>query len=893
MSWIGRFRNQFRRDSLSSEIDEELAAHLEEAAERGRSPEEARRAMGNALLYRERSRDIRMLPWLDGIASDVQFGWRQIRKNRVASAAAVLSLALAMGSTAAAFRLVDAVLLRTLPVAEPQHLFSLATTNWIGLDGVPEDHDDFDYPTLRRYREVAGQRADLLLMGMNSRAFAVFGSGGGEPVYRQFVSGNVFPSFGMKPALGRLIEPSDDAKSAAPVAVISHDFWARRFGSDPQVIGRTFRMPGHVFEIVGVAPQGFTGTEPGIVTDVFLPSMMNDAPFEQRGFSWFQIWLRTKPGNTPEQIRQLLQADLMRDHQAQLKRLSADTPKRIIDAYMSQMVKLNPAAAGSSALQRNFRRPLLILSGLVALVLLIACANVGNLLAAQATGRAREMALRVSIGAGRRRLIQLVLVESALLAIIASAVGALFAWWSAPLIVSMLAPPEEPVRLILSADVRAIGFGVALTVLVIFLFGLAPALRASSVQPMSVLKGGQDPHAGRRLMRSLIAAQTAFCVLVLFIAGLFLTTFVRLATRPLGFTPDHLLLVVTGGVGPRASDSDRAAGAAAQVADRLREVPGVESVASAGWPLLSGNRWTGTVLVGGRRVESREPYFLEVSPEFFDTMRIGWMEGRGFRPGDAGPGLGKQNQPVGGVGIVNETFAREFFGGRSPVGQTMERVIQVNAGRDITAPLEIIGVVKDAVYGSVRERIPPTVYFPAGRDPGAFIIRTSGDPLTLAPTLRRVISDTHVLQVAGVRTQDSLVRNQMIRDQLLATLASFFAIVALVLAAVGLYGVLNYSVVRQTREIGIRLALGARATHVVRRTASGALGMVLIGLAVGLVAGLALGRLVESLLFEVKITDLSSIGGPIMALLAAAAIAALPPAIRAVRIDPAETLRSE
>jgi len=886
MSWIRRFRNQFRRERLNREVDEELAAHIDEAVARGRSGEEAQRAFGGALLQRERSRDIRLLPRLDALFADFVFGWRQLKKNRVASAAAILSLALAIGATTAAFRLVDAVLWRNLPVATPERLFFLAITNSGAEDRLPY-HDDFDYPTFRQYRQIIGDRADVMLVGMTSRETDFLDSGDEpEPIYRQYVSGNIFGVFGIQPALGRLLTLNDDLKPGAhPVAVLSYDYWTRRFGRDPKAVGKTIHIAKRQYEIVGVAAKGFTGTEPGFVTDVFIPSMMNTQALDAPGWSWFRIWVRPKPGITPEQIRQPLQAALQFEQQARIKTLSSDTPKQAIDAYLSHAVVFFPAASGASEFQRVYRRPLLILGVLVALVLLVACANVGNLLTAQATARAREMALRVSIGAGRGRLIQMVFVESALLAVTASALGTLLAWWSAPFVVSMLAPADDPVRLILDADWRAAGFGVVLTAAVTFLFGLAPALRASSIKPINALKGGEDPHSRRRLMNSLVAAQTAFCVLVLFVAGLFVTTFERLENRPLGFSPKGVLLLET--------DFSRKQPLVVQmqVAERLRQVPGVEAVGLASWGLLTGNGWTGSVRVPGRAIEVRSPYFLGVSPGFFETMRIGLLGGRDFRPGDGAPHLEGRNQLVGGVGIVNEAFARTYFDGQNPVG----RFADVRQGKDVSARMEIVGYVRDAIYRTLREPFQPTVYVPrAEEDGGTFVVRTSGDPLPLAPMLRREISQARSdFHVRSLGPQSDFVRRQMIRERLLATLSMFFAIVALALAAIGLYGVLNYSVVQQRREIGIRLALGARSAHIVRGVTGGIFGMVFLGLAIGLAGGLESVRFVDTLLFGVKMTDLGVVAAPILTLLAAAVLAALPPVIRAVRIDPARTLRSE
>jgi predicted permease len=887
MSWSRRFANLFRQRRLNDELDEELASHIEEAVERGRSAAEARRALGIALNHREASRDIKLLPSLDALARDIVFGWRQLNKHRAVSAAAILSLALGIGSTTVSFRLVDAVLLRTLPIDHPERVFFLANT-FIDRDGRPELRDDFDYPSFRRYRDAVAGRADLMVVGMTPRQEGTFGPANEpENFYRQYISGNVFGVFGLQPAMGRLLTANDDLTPGAhPVAVLSYDFWTRRFARDPHVAGRTFQYANARYEIVGVAPKGFTGTEPGSVTDVFLPAMMNAQAIDSPGWSWFRIWARPKPGVAPGQVRQMLQALITNEHQDRVRKIPADTPKPVIDAYLSESLLLFPAGSGASEIQKEYRRPLLILACLVALVLLVACANVGNLLTAQAEARGREMALRVSIGAGKPRLIQMVLVESALLAMLASAAGALFSWWSAPFVVSMLAPPEDPVRLVLNADWRTLGFGLALAVSVTLGFGLGPALRASSVKPVSALKGGEDPRSRRGFMNSSIAAQMALCVLVLFVAGLFVTTFQRLKNHSLGFSDQHVLVMEAA-----AGNKKQPPAIWMEVARRLRQTPGVESVSIAGWALLTGNHWTASVRVPGRAAEPRPPYCLDVSPGFFETMRIGLIGGRDFRPGDLQPRLNNKEQPMAGAGIVNEAFARRYFDGHNPIGS----VVYVRQNKDAVAPMQIVGYVRDAAYSSVRERVRPTVYVPIDERSGAtFIVRTTGGPRALAPILRRAVPRARSeFRVGNIDSQSALAGRQMIRERLLATLSLFFAAVALVLAAIGLYGVLNYSVMRQRREIGIRMALGASSTHVVRRVTTGALTMVCLGSVMGLAAGLASARFIEALLFEVKATDTQMVAAPILALFGVAILAALPPAIRAVRIDPARTLRSE
>ena len=710
---------------------------------------------------------------------------------------------------------------------------------------------------------------------------------GGDPeiALRQYLSGNAFATLGLQPALGRLLGPADDVTPGGhPVAVLSYDYWIRRFSRDPAVIGKTLLAGSLSLEIVGVAPRGFTGTEPGGVTDFFLPAMMNAQALNSPGWSWFRMWVRPRPGVGEDQVRAMLNARYRANRAASLKSLPTDTPQARLDEYLAEEVRLVPAGSGVSALQKTFRRPLLIVGALAALVLLVACANVANLLAGQAAARIREMALRVSIGAGRWRLIQLVLVESLLLSVAASIVGVIFAAWSAPLVVSMLAPIERPIRLMLDIDWRALGFGVSLAMAVALLFGLAPALRAASVDPLGALKGAH-PHVPRRLTNVLIGAQMAFCMFLLVAGGLFVLTFQQLLRQPLGFSDRHLLVMPVEGRARQSPESWM------PVLDHLRQMPGVASVAVAGWAPLTGNRWRSAVRVEGGAFHPKSPHFVGVSSGYFDTMETPMLHGRDFRPGDVPPRTGDQQQPLAGVGIVNEAFAKTYFAGRNPVGER----VQVRQTKDVEASMEIVGLVRDAVYYDVREPMAPAVYVPLeSRNGGTIMIRTTSDPVPLAPLLRREVTRAQPdLRVRAVELQSAFVKQQMIRERLLATLSVFFAGVALLLAGIGLYGVLNASVLRQRREIGIRMALGAGAAHVVRRVTLRAIGVVCLGSAVGLAGGVAFGRFVEALLFQVEPTDIGSLAVPIAVLTVAAVLASLPAAIRAARIDPARTLRTE
>jgi len=888
MSWWSRLANVFRGDRLSREIDEELQSHIEEAIELGRDPAEARRALGPALRLREESRDLRLITWLDSLRADAVFGWRQLKKNKVASAAAILSLALGIGACTSAFRLIDALLLRPLPVSDPDRLFAVAFEGPNAAAGRLMVYDSCSYPMFQQMRAAVKDQAELIAISYADRTDLTYGSDEEmEKAYMQYVSGWMFSSLGLRPALGRLLTESDDLKPGAhPYAVLSYDYWKHRFGQDPKVIGRTLHMGTDLYEIVGVGPERFNGTETGMVTDVFVPMMMkNPRTLASPNDFWLRTLVRLRPGAAPEPVHERLLATFRAIQQERAKGFTT-MPRQRLEQYFKERLMLEPAAAGRSNLQRDYRRPLAALGILVALVLLIACANVANLMTAQATARAREMALRVSIGAGRARLVQLVLVESAWIGFLAAAIGFVFAWWSAPLVVSMISPPDNPVRLFLTADWRLLGFGLALTFGVTFLFGLAPALHASAVQPVIALKGGKDPHSRRRLMHSLIAAQAAFCFVVLFVAGLFVVTFERLSDQPTGFSAERVLTLET------VARPAQLPVYWDQIAGHLRQVPGVERVALAGWALMSGETAVGFISINGELPTEIFSDFLSVSPGWLETMRIPLIDGHDFRADDAYPH----------VAIVNQAFAKQYFSGADPVGKSFERV-DSTGGR---VRLEIVGYVRDArSRDDLRLPIRPTAYIPfhtldasgafqpMGR--GTFIVRaSSSNPLVVAPTLRREVPGTWPgFRVSNIRTQTEINQSRNLRERLLGRLAFFFGVVALLLAGVGLYGVLDYSVLQRRREVAIRMALGAQAGDLARRVTADVFSMVLAGALAGLALGFASVRYIESLLYGVKPSDPRMVALPALTIVAAALLAALPPVIRAVGIEPSVTLRDE
>ena len=871
MSLWSRIANVFRGDRLIRDIEEELQSHIAEAITEGRDPGEARRAFGSVLSHRERSRDIRLIPWLESLCADAVFGWRQLLKRKVTSAAAVLSLALAIGSCDAAFRLMDAMLWRPLPIVAPERLYVLSR-EVAGPDGKVLTSDNFEYPMFRQMRAQVKDQAELIAASSADHIDLTYGSDQEtEKAYQQYVSGWMFQSFGIRSALGRVFTENDDLTPGAhPYAVLSYDYWKRRFAEDPKVVGRTFRTGNEVYQIVGVAEGPFTGTEPGTVTDIFLPTMMmkNNA-IVRSDYQWILTLVHLRPGVSVPLVREKLRP-VFRAFVEERAKVSAVNPIR------DQRLEVNHASAGVSGLQRGYRTALFVLGGLVMLVLLISCANVANLMTAQATARQREMALRVSIGAGRWRLVQLVVIECAWLAFFAAGIGACFASWAAPLVVGMIGTPDNAVRLILPADWRVLGFGVAVALGCTILFGLAPALRASGMKPVSALKGG-SPHMRARMMQLLIAAQVAFCVLVVFVAGLFMATSNRLSRQHTGFAAERLLTVET--VTPQPQPEPLWS----QVADRLRTVPGVEAVALCEWPLMTGGSWNGFISVNGAAPGPAASYFLSVSPEWRALMKIPLLQGRDLRASDTLPGSA----------LVNQAFARQYLEGENPVGRSFE-VVPNEGHRD---RYQIVGLVGDARYRDMREPMKPTAYFPFQADysRATFMIRTvSQNPLAMASALRLEVPRARPgFRVSNIRTQTALIEQHTGRERLLSILALFFGVVALSLAGVGLYGVLDYSVLQRRREIGIRIAIGAQATDIARRVIMDVFAVVLAGLLFGIISGIASIRFIETLLFEVKATDVGVLALATLTMLAVSLLAALPAVVRAVRIDPVTMLRSE
>lgn len=917
MSLFSRLRNTIRPQRLDSEILDEMSDHIARRAADLRAQgmseleaqQQAARRFGNATQLREQSREIRLATVVETTFQDIRYAWRGMLKSPAFALTATLSLALAIGANTAIYSIVDAALLRPLPVPEPDRLFTLSRPA-IDNPGAPEE-EWFSYPLYQQFRNAADGSARLALFGPSNQTEVQIPNKNAptEEAICAYASGDAFDILKVPPALGRVFTTEEDRGPwGAPYLVISYDYWQRRFHGDPGVLGQHMRIGRHGYNIVGVARQGFFGVEPGKFTDIWIPAMMYSKPaFTSIGWNWFRIIGRMNPGATLTQIHAKLQPSFSANEDALVK-THPTMPPSIQRKFRELPLHVRSGARGSSSFQTTFARPLWIVLGVAAGILLIACANVASLLLARATARASEMAMRVSLGAGRLRLVRQLLTESLLLSAIAGALGWGFAQLATPLLVNGLSKDTDPVRFALSMDTRVLFFCAAISTLAAVFFGLLPAMQSSGAQPMRELHGLRGASGRLRMGRFFVGLQVAFAFALIMGGASFLFSLKNLLSVDAGFDPHHVAIIY---VSTQLSDITQKP-ALNEFMDELQRrteaLPGVQSAAISQWPLFSNNSNATQVILPGKPLPDREEYIMSVSPRYFATMKIPLLAGREFEHRDrdyhhtgpaptivnevpALPYFGNEDPAKGPRPmIVNQALARKYFGTDDVVGKIFE-----TPDDDKRMCREIIGVVANTTYGSLREGPQPIMYsISRGSSYFSMYVRS---PLDLGTVVKMIERETeaigHGSRVREVTTLDTLIGNTLLREKLLAGIGGTFAFLGLLLAAIGLFGLLNYSVTRRTKEIGIRAALGARRPALVFLVLKDMLGMIAAGLFVGLAGSLAFMTFVRSLLFGVRPLDPLVMTTAAAVFLAAAFLAGGLPASRAASIDPMIALRHE
>jgi len=842
----------------------------------------------------------------DEMFQDLRFGARMLLKNPGFTLVATLLLALGIGANTAIFSVVDAVLLRMLPVREPERLVLLGRA--IG----SAQGNNFSYSNFEQFRDHDRTLSGLLAYYPLRLTVSVDGQT--EPAINgQLVTGSYYPVLGVNASLGRTIAPDDDrAPGAHPVCVISDGYWRRRFGRDPAVVGKTIHLSGFPFIIIGVTPPEFFGLEVGASMDISVPTMMQEQVMPEIGrivnsgnnrFRMFRIMGRLRPAATMEQARASLGLLYQQQLADRFERLSNSPKGKKPNASMlEERLTVVSGSKGLSALRRQFSQPLLIVMSVVALALLIACANVAGLMLARAVARRKEMAVRLALGAGRLRLVRQLLTESVLLAGLGGLLGLLFAWWGARSLQPLLSQGEIPIHLSLNPDLRILGFTAAVAMLTGALFGLAPAFAATRVDLQSALKQDSQGKSGARLSfgRVFVVAQVALSLLLLVGAGLFVRSLQKLRQVDAGFARENALVLKLEPVGSdnKGRARPRLTALYDELLRRVEAMPGVQQASLVGYSPISRSEWVvmgqnpefgNPISVEGYQPQSDEEmriHWMQVYPNSFATLGIPLISGRDFGAQDS------RDAPK--VAVINESMARRFFGNESPVGRRFGIGVSEHSG-----DIEIIGVVKDAKYKSLREPNRPMFYLPfaqanTGRGQMTLIVRTAGDPGPVAvATQREARALDPAMPMFEVETLATQLDASLVQERLVATLSSVFGLLALLLACIGLYGVMAYDVTSRTREIGVRMALGASAQRIVGMTLGETLRLVGIGVVFGLGASLAVTRWVKSLLFGLQPHDPLTIGLAVLLLLAVAAVAGFLPARRAARVDPMVALRHD
>lgn len=868
--WMWRLRGTFAGpDSLEDELRSHLEMAVEDAARRGLPVREARLRAGGLAQASEAVRDQGKIGWLSDLLRDSRHGARLLAGSPLFTAAAIVSLALGIGANTAIFSLIDAVVLRHIPVHEPERL-----VQFIKIHGT-SSRRDISYPLFVHLRDQARGFDGLLAQAPMGRKDVLF-EAEAETIHTEVVSGNYYSLLGISAVAGRVF----DGDSPGPDAVISYAFWKRRFGLDPGIIGKTFRLNRTVFTIIGVAPPGFHGVIVGAAPEVTFPLSVDGEVrggeswhrFDTR--SWLSVMGRVRKEQSFEQAQAEAAAVFSRLGQSEAGRQNNE---RFRTQTLDQRMRLKPAGNGLDELQERFSEPLRLLMGIVALVLLIACANLANLLLGRAAARRREISVRLAMGAGRGRVIRQLLTEGLLLAAAGGGLGVVLACWSANALVTMMSNGGDRIAIDILPDARVLGFAMIVSIVACLLFSLAPAIQATrqGIQPGLTEGRGSSQW---RLGRGLIAAQVAISLLLLIGAGLFGRTLLNVYAMENGFDGNRVTLFSV--------SADRAAlqGQAlrSRVMRDLRLMPGITS-ASYGFSPIGPTGWNSSMRIEGHTFGPNESDMAQlnfIGPDYFKTLRTPVLAGREFNERDT-----ETSSPV---AMVNQTFARRFLADQAVLGKW------VNIAGE-PERMEIVGVVEDVKSRSFRRETEPAVFIVSAQRGaptrgGVYLVRGNVDAAVIDTALKRI---DPALRAVDLRSLDEHLSRSILRERLLGMLAGLFGGLSLLLVCVGVYGVMGFHVVRRQREIGIRMALGARPMEVIGMILREAMLPVLIGAAVGIGSALGLTQLAEKTLFGVKPTDPLTFAGACLLLVTLALAAGYFPSRAAARISPVDALRCE
>jgi len=878
LAWL-RVKTLVLRRKLDRDLNEELNFHLAMRAEKyggdHAAQMAARRQFGNSTHIRETCRELWTFAAVETFWRDLRYAVRMLARTPVFTTVAVLSLTLGIGANTALFSLVDVMLLRPLPVRNPHEIVEFVRQSPGAM------MTNLPYPVFSFLSQDRSVLSDVFAIRRSQPALQA--GNGPEPVRAHEVSGSFFPCLGVNAVTGRTISRDDDrAGSVNRVAVLSHAFWSRRFGKDPSIVGRTMRLSGEPFTVIGIMPLDFFGVDRSDFPDLWVPLAPDPDPGE--------VWVlgRLRPGVGISQAKARLEP-LFQQAMGSLQNTLKLWPESDRKAFLSQRLLVTRATEGTSGLRWmywEYSYTLKILIGLTALILLIGCTNLANLLMARSAARSGEIGVRLALGAGRPRLVRQLLTENLLLSLAGGTLGMLVAALGHRLMVGLLVRDPLNVALDFRLDYRLLGFGLTLAVMTGLLFGLMPAVRATRADLSGALHRGsrQRGTAHMPLSRGLLAVQIALSLVLLVAGGLFARSLRNLGAADLGLARENLILMDIYRTGKTPEVSQRFW---MRLSGQVSALPGVRSIALAGDAVFGYGGWNQTVWIPrpAQPAQDAKVSMNCVGPGFFTTVGIPIIAGREFGHRN------RENTPL--VALVNQTFARRFFPNENPVGKYFG-----DRGPASFERYEVVGVVGDAKYGSVREETPPMVFYPlwqcGQRESLVLHLRTASEPAALLPAIRREILavDPEAL-VSEVRTLPQVIRKQLREDQMFAAVASFFALLALVLASIGIYGVVAYRVAHRTAEIGVRMALGAKKADVLWLIMRETIGLLAVGALIGVPAALAAARLIKTLLFGLGPSDPLTIAGATFTLVAAGALAGFLPARRAASVEPTIALRSE